>query len=53
MVNVSENASASSLTAGIDEPTAVLMNHVSPTAVISRPVRFAGSWPQIARPPYR
>ena len=29
------------------------MNQVSPTRVISAPVRFAGSWSQIASPPYR
>ena len=29
------------------------MNQVSPTAVIRAPVRFVGSWPQIASPPYR
>ena len=29
------------------------MNQVSPTAVISAPVRLVGSWPQIASPPYR
>ena len=51
MVNVSANASASSLTIGIDEPTALPMNQVTPTAVISRPVRLAGSWAQMARPP--
>ena len=40
---MSANASASSLTAGIDEPMKAPMNQVSPTAVISAPVRLAGS----------
>ena len=52
-MNVSSNASASSLKTAMDEPVAVPMNQVSPTAVISLPVRLAGSWPQIASPPNR
>ena len=50
---MSSSASASSLTSGIPDKSSVPMNQVSPTRVISRPVRLAGSWSQIASPPYR
>ena len=48
---VSSSARATSDRIGMPTPSNVPMNHVSPTAVIRRPVRFAGSWSQIARPP--
>ena len=50
---MSSSARPSSLTTGISECANGAMNQVSPTAVISAPVRLAGSWPQIASPPYR
>ena len=48
---VSSSARPISLTTGIPEWANGPMNQVSPTAVIRAPVRFAGSWPQIASPP--
>ena len=50
---VSSSARPISLTTGIAAWANGGMNQVSPTAVISAPVRLVGSWPQIASPPYR